>query len=240
MEWRYLAAGANVAAFSLALFVIGYLTDTTMLEGIAASGLIVGIVLLVLGFTYTEPAERLYDFFSTSLGGLVERIAEDTGLLESGTLSACPREESVIVVLHREPQPVCSEYVPGLLVSSNGYPYIAIRVPSDYVYEEGYARFEDLLRYLAVTRYGIARDVGVQFIEKGVRITLVGIPASLERYLGRVADPVKTLIVAATAYAAENPVTLEEWRGAGGNYVFQLRLHRVAAPRPVVLEAEAQ
>jgi len=47
---------------------------------------------------------------------------------------------------------------------------------------------------------------------------------------------VKTLVVASTAYAAEAPVTLEEWRGSSGNYYFSMRLHRVAQEHRQVVE----
>jgi hypothetical protein len=226
VEWRYLAAGANVSGFSVALFILGYLTNSAMLEGIASSGLIAGVVLLVLGLTYAEPFERLYSFFSETVAGLLERLVEDSGLLDKGDIGACPRSDSVIYLIHSSPAPPCRDAAPGLLVASDGSPYIGIKISRDHVYEEGFQSLEDLLRYLAVTRYGFAKDVGVQSTENGVRVTLIGVPENIESLIGRVADPVKAVIVAATSYATRTPVSLESWRGSGGTYVFQLRLHR--------------
>jgi len=220
MEWRYLVAGSNIVILAAVMLTLGFATNSAQLIGVASSLLVPGVVLVALGLTYTDPLHRLYSVYSGTVGSVIERIAEDTGLLDKGALVACPREEDILVALAPQGSG-CDELRPGLLVTSSGEPYIGFKVPVELVAEEGLSELDELLGYNIVSRYSLARGVSVRRSSRGVEVALLALQPELTRDIGRVAEPVKPLVAATVAYALGAPARLESWSALGDSYVLR-------------------
>ncbi len=222
MEWRYLAGGVNVAVFSAVLLLVGYSASAPQVMGVGAAGLVLGTILVALGFTYTDPLYRLVETHMKSLLRFSTVLVEDVAGVDTSTLVSCPRGEGVVVAASRG-EASCSSAEPGAFVDENGVAYVALEYTGLPGPEEGEA-LEEYLKRLLVAEYGACRDVVVEEEGPGVRATLLGVPRELEPFIGAPLEPVKTLLLAALAKYYSRPVRLYSWVYGEGNATATARL----------------
>ncbi len=221
MEWRYVVAGVNVLLFSVILAAAGVVSGAYGLAGVAASSALVGVVLVGLGFLYSEPLHTLFRDYSAVVQGLVSRLVEDLGVLDRGVLGACPRDGGVVVFASSGGLD-CDSVVPGVYAVGDTV-YIAVEGGRLVAGVEG-GSLEEVLRELLIGRYGVCRGVHVERVAGGFRVTLTGVGDAVTGVLGWPLNPVDAVLLAAVAVAVGRLVTVGERRLVGRDYIVVLKV----------------
>jgi hypothetical protein len=200
LDPRLALSGIVVSGASAAFLVVGLAAGEPRVAGPSISGLVVGLTLLTLGLTFREPALEAISSYARALGAAARGISEDLGLLGGHELQACPGDDGVLVAL--APAAVsCSSLTPGVGVTSDGTPYLALEVPKPSL--EGATGLESIIALLApagrvtVRRSGSSIEVALDSVHPGIYLWSLGPIA-----------PVRILTAAAVASSLGAPLRL--------------------------------
>ncbi|MEM1869298.1 MAG: hypothetical protein QXU90_04230, partial [Acidilobaceae archaeon] len=99
MERSLLVASIIAGITSLAITSWGLYSGLSNITGVGLSGVILAFTLGVIGYTYRVPNLNAYEVYSRALTSFITRLIEDSRLLEDYTISACPSNNSISILL---------------------------------------------------------------------------------------------------------------------------------------------
>ena len=196
MDSRYVIAGLNIVGISAIAGVYGLLANSPQLIGSSLTAGIVGAVLLVIGYSYTEGIGELLARYTSIMGGVLTPLLEDLRLS-----NVLPRTQvvngSVYLLISGLDSTKIKKGQAGVLFS-NGRPYIAVpvdRVSSSTAGERISAYYiEGELKESLVNFYGLCSDLEVR-TGKEVEVRLYRVHPSLLKSPKMPINPVDVSVI---------------------------------------------
>jgi hypothetical protein len=224
LDGRYVIAGINVVGVSALAGVYGLLANNLQLVGTSLSAGIVGAVLLVMGYSYTEGMGELLAKYSSIVGRVLTPILEDLRL--SNTL---PRTQvvngSIYLLMTGSDSAKIKEGMAGVLFS-NGRPYIAVPVDRVGVTVGGRINAYSLevgLKGTLVDLYGLCRDLEVK-TGGGVEVRLYRVHPSLLDLPKTPINPVDALVIVELTKLIGRGISFKERVFREDRYVAKFRV----------------
>lgn len=195
MDIKYVVLGINVIVFGALLAVYSYLVGSPQLLGVSSSIILVGLVLLVLGYSYVEPTTSLLIDYSRDVSRFASLLLEDLRL--SNVLpSTYVDGGKVYLVLSAAPPSSIRDLSPGLNVVG-GEPVLLI--PLNAMFEGGVAtslyEVESRLRERLVGEYGLCSAIELGGGDEALSVRLVGLDTRLLGGELAPLNPIDTMVI---------------------------------------------
>ena len=218
MEFRLVTIGLNVIAMAVILSVIGWVSNSYSLIGVAFSITVFGVVSLVLGLGYRAPGIEFLKLFYDSMRSAIMKLAEDLHLANH-KVYALPGNGCVYIVLLRSTKlPNRVEPVIGMVGDE---PYIALRIPSIQILREG---VDTSLSDILVDRYAIASSIRVSQFDNVYRVKVSGISSDIRDLLAKPLSPISMLILAAITQVIGKPTLLLNEQAGDGELQLEVKV----------------
>jgi len=179
LDIKYVLLGVNVIVLGVLMAVYSYLIMSTQLLGVSASIILVGLVVLVLGYSYVEPTTSFLIDYSREVSRFASLVLEDLRL--SNILpSTLIRDSRLYLVISNVRPEDSSKLSPGINIVG-GEPLLLIPIntmletnPPSSLYE-----VESRLRDRLIGEYGLCNSLVVQGGDGGLRLRLIGLDTRL-------------------------------------------------------------
>lgn len=224
MDYRYLVIAGNIILFSALFIIIGLMGNATIIVGAALSMLTLGIVIFVIGLTYTEPLGMLYRKYSDELNRVMIKLLEDLDLVGNHIVRTCKVDDQVFILFSKKDLE-CTNINVGIGLAGNNA-YLALPVDELIVIgKQEFARgdLSEILRFYLVTYYGICRDVIVDTEGNEVKVSLIGLPRDMIRLVKQPINPLKILIPALTTISLKSDTIILNEELLEDTYIITLR-----------------
>jgi len=221
VERSLLVASIIAGITSLAITSWGLYSGLSNITGIGLSGVILAFTLGVIGYTYRVPNLNAYEVYSRALTSFITRLIEDSRLLEDYTISACPSNNSIIILLSPPRIDPCTIKRLGLWAYEDK-PYIALMIkPSSLEFEYRDRGVDGLIEILN-NIYGL--NSIIYRGEEIYRVEFRNIRGYLSEIVGEPLNNLNVLAATAAAIAFNSRVYIEKWSIKHRTYEVELRI----------------
>ncbi len=222
MEYRYVISGSNILLVSIFLFITGYIFGEKILVGLSSSFLILGIIFLSIGLTYTEPLKNFYNLSRKLYVRLTNRIIEDLGLLTGMVIYACRSNEQSYIVYSKDIIK-CENIFEGIGISENK-PYVAFSLKLDddeYTYIKS-LELKQLIEQVFIHRYGLASTVNIRINKDSISIEFISVNNEIIEYLKQPSNIIHGLIPLYIMLNTDKDTYVVNEDIVGNNYVIKV------------------
>lgn len=124
MELRYLLTGISIIAITFVFSVYGVMARDSRAIGVSLSLMILGVMFLAIGATYTRILEELLKQYSRDLDVFTTKVLEDMGVVSSNRTRLCLRDS---LVVFSEKSISCGSLMTGVGIKHDTF-YVAIPI----------------------------------------------------------------------------------------------------------------
>jgi len=197
MDKRYALLGTIILIISTPFLIISLILNLEIVVGISLSTLILGITILVIGMTFREPLVTLYTETISSYSKTLLSLLQDLSLTNAD-LYGCKSNIDTMVVFSKT-KPRCEDISPGIGLSQDNSPYLAI--PVNISYEVMPTPEETIIEILRSR--DISRSINTYINGNHIVIELI---EPRKEIIESPINPIRLLCIASTVYALNTSV----------------------------------
>jgi hypothetical protein len=194
MNTRLLILAINIIAASIILLVYGFTVNDTGLIGLSYSTLILGSVIAVLSYTYSEPILEPLLMFTRGLLNGVTTILEDLDLTDAKPSIIKAHDGSYFLLYART---VSNKIDPGIGVIHET-PYLAIPLETrreiPVLEEISRDSLETVLSSILVEQSHLCKSITVDITGNYVKTTIIGANKRIKEITGHPVEPMIIII----------------------------------------------
>ncbi len=198
MDYRYVIIGINIIALSIAYILLSLGSPYESLLGIGFSTFLLGLILLIIGITYVEPLDKLYQSFYNIMYDLFSLLLEDSGLLYTAQIKTCFKNDVALLLVSGK-NVECDSVNSGIGVIG-GSPYIAL--PISHFIDTSIAQtstsspdIESLIRTYITGYLHMAKDVSLSHNKNQIKVELYGVRKEILSTMKNPINPTKIILL---------------------------------------------
>ena len=225
MDIKYVIAGINLVVLGVLITIYGYLVTSTQLVGVASSIILIGIVVLVMGYTYIEPTTSLLIDYSREVSRFASLVLEDMRL--SNILPSTIVEDNKIYIVLSS---VRVESIENLSTGVNlvsGEPVILIPTDSSPLFEGATSSLyevESRLRDKLIGEYGLCTTLELRSGDDVLSLRLIGLDSRLLEIELAPLNPLDVVVVSTLSGALGKGLFFERRVLEGNEYRAEFRV----------------